>query len=83
MVFIDQPACVGFSYSKDLRDCNTSDTVAASVNVQAIKKFLFSVMPHYRNRQFWYGFKHFALKYKVYWRILCWVLCSNALCSRC
>ena len=47
-VFIDQPACVGFSYSTNLNDCNTSDTQAASVNIRAIKKFLHNVMPRYK-----------------------------------
>lgn len=47
-VFIDQPACVGFSYSTNINDCNTSDTQAASVNIRAIKKFLHTVMPRYK-----------------------------------
>lgn len=63
MVFLDQPACVGFSYSTDLKDCNTSDTKAAAVNVQAIKTFLYSVMPEYKSRKFWFSGESYAGAY--------------------
>lgn len=63
MVFIDQPACVGFSYSSNLADCNTSDTKAAAVNVRAIKSFIQTVMPQYKNRKFWFTGESYAGAY--------------------
>jgi len=63
MVFIDQPACVGFSYSTNLADCNTTDTISAAVNVRSIKTFLTKIMPQYKTRPFWYTGESYAGAY--------------------
>lgn len=63
MVWIDQPACVGFSYSSNISDCNTTDTGSAAVNVRAIKYFLFQIMPQYRTRKFWFTGESYAGAY--------------------
>lgn len=43
MVFVDNPACVGFSYSSNAnlaQDCNSSDTKSADSNHRAVKQIL-------------------------------------------
>ena len=62
MVWMDSPACVGFSKG-DAVTCNTSDTESAVQNYEAIKMFVSETMPQYLNRSFYLTGESYAGAY--------------------
>lgn len=52
IVFLEQPAFVGFSYSNTSSDSNTNDVVSAEDNYAFVQNFL-QLYPDYQGRQTW------------------------------
>ena len=51
-IFVEQPCGVGYSYSKDKSNYNTSDADAATDNYNVIQQFLMK-FPHLENNDFY------------------------------
>ena len=51
MIFIEAPACVGYSYADDIAGCTHDDTTQAVDNYQALLTF-FRGFPEYANNSF-------------------------------
>jgi carboxypeptidase C (cathepsin A) len=54
MLYVEQPAFVGFSYSNNQSDINTSDTKAAMDNYVFLKLFVTTQFPEYSGRDLWF-----------------------------
>jgi len=54
VLYIESPACVGFSYADSLADCTTNDNITASENLIFVKQFL-KQNPQYAGRDLWFA----------------------------
>jgi len=54
VVYIESPACVGFSYANSLADCTTNDNITAQENLIFVKQFL-KQYPQYVGRDLWFA----------------------------
>jgi len=54
VLWLEQPAFVGFSYSNTSSDIQTNDTKSASDNFQFLEKFLFKEFPEFLGRKLWF-----------------------------
>jgi serine carboxypeptidase-like clade 2 len=54
VLYLEQPAFVGFSYSNTSSDINTGDDKAAADNYQFLQTFLASEWPEYAGRDLWF-----------------------------
>jgi len=59
LLFLEQPAGVGFSYSNNTNDYNTNDTQASLDNFAFLEGFL-SEFPQYKNTQIWLAGESYA-----------------------
>jgi hypothetical protein len=65
-VYLDNPACVGFSYSLDLADCNTSDTKANAALHAALQQFRTKEFPQYAEKPFWLAGESWSGMYSTF-----------------
>jgi len=54
VLFLEQPAFVGFSYSNTSSDINTGDDKAAADNYQFLQTFISQEWPEYNGRDLWF-----------------------------
>lgn len=58
-IFLEAPACVGFSYADELRGCIHNDTGTAADNLAAILLW-FQGFPEFKGNDFWISGESYA-----------------------
>jgi serine carboxypeptidase-like clade 2 len=85
MLYLEQPAFVGFSYSDNPLDNNTDDAKAARDNYVFLQQFMLQY-PQYQGRDLYFAGGRYSFicvySFLTRHRIVCWRLHSDARCAR-